>query len=350
MDAERSSGRKPDVRVGFIAGTSWSGSTLLEQALAQVDGCVSLGELYWLWNRDWPLMVCECGQEFRSCAFWRTVLDDAYGSRWEVIRSQVAARGAGLLRHSIGPTLAHSSSRLRPAAALVELGEMVQPVYRSVQHVSNASTILDASKCALWGLAISMADAIDLRVVHLVRHQMGFVSSDGRRRAVPYPPGATRPPRPPVRSLITWMLLNIEAEYLSRRVPASVCVLYEDLVLDPSAAARRVARLLGADPDLAALFVNDTLTVRRTGHAIGGNPRRPRLGQTVIASSTPSAELPSRTSELIRRSLAVPLWGRYQRAAHSVPGSGSSLVRTNGSHGSAGTRGPSEIRGEAPSP
>ena len=61
-------------RVAFIAGASWSGSTLLEQELAQFDDCISVGETFWIWDRDWPRMTCECGKKFDDCEFWPAVL------------------------------------------------------------------------------------------------------------------------------------------------------------------------------------------------------------------------------------------------------------------------------------
>jgi hypothetical protein len=308
-----------DVRVAFIAGTSWSGSTLLEQALAQVDGCVSVGELYWLGSRDWPSMVCECGREFRSCQFWQTVLVEAFGSRSAPIRAELGARSEGLFRHSIVPTLARSRSPLHPAAAFAELGAMIEPLYRAVETMTGATTIVDASKCALWGLAVSRVDTIDLRVVHLVRDAEGFMASDGRSRELPYPPGAMREPRPASRSLLTWLLLNLEAEILTSRVTDKVLVRYEDLTRAPASTARRVAGFAGLEPDISQHFADDALIVRRTGHAMGGNPRRPRLGQTVIerpdAPMTPSHGVPGRSA---RHPLASRLSRRYRRSASTT--------------------------------
>jgi hypothetical protein len=100
---------------------------------------------------------------------------------------------------------------------------------------------------------------------------------------VPFPPGATRPPRPPSRSLLTWLLLHFEADVLSRRDTDSTTVLYEDLVRDPAATAGEVARAIDPSADLDSVFDGDRLVIERSGHAIGGNPRRPGPGRTVIA-------------------------------------------------------------------
>jgi hypothetical protein len=314
--------RKPDPgaadaqQVAFIAGTSWSGSTLLEQGLAQLDGWVSVGEPFWIWDPAFPLMHCECGAEFGRCEFWQTVLHEAYGRERHVVREQVRVQARGLWRHSILPTLAHADA-VRPSHALGELGDLVTPLYDTVARLSGATTVVDASKSGLWGLALASASRIDLRVIHLVRDPESFLASDGRTREVPYPPGATRPPRPPSRSLLTWLLLHFEADLLSRHDTNSTTVLYEDLVHDPAATAGSVARAIEPTADVRRVFDGDRLLVRTTGHAIGGNPRRPGPGPTVITDEHPREEpdLPP-----LPRAVLMPLarsrYRRYSSRAH----------------------------------
>jgi hypothetical protein len=312
MEARADGGDEPSVRVAFIAGTSWCGSTILEQALGQLDGCVTLGEPFWIWDPYWPRMHCECGREYRACEFWQTALEDAYGVRRDAIRADIYARSHGLWRHSIIPTLANAKSRFHPKEALSELGAMVAPIYAAAARVSGATTVIDASKAGLWGLAISMVESVDLTVVHLVRDPMGYVASDSRSRELPYPPGAMRPGRPQFRSLITWLLLNLEADLLTRRVPGSIRVRYEDLAKNPAPVAARVARAIGLDADMSHLFTDHALTVHHAGHAIGGNPRRPRAGQTVIATSE-SADITTPSPRLVRHTLVPVALDRYRR-------------------------------------
>jgi hypothetical protein len=304
--------------VVFIAGTSWSGSTILEQALAQIEGWSSVGELYWLWDPQWPQMVCECGEEFGACPFWSAVLEEAYGSHREAIRSRVHDRGAGLLRHSILPTLTTAADLSNPGGALAELGSMIEPVYRSVAKVTGEDTVVDASKSGLWGLAVSLADSLDVRAVHLVRDPLGFVASDGNAREVPFPLGATRPPRPPARSLITWLLNHLEAEVLARHAAQDVVVLYEELVRAPNATIRRVVSGLTPLAGVDRVIVDDAIRVRRAGHAIGGNPRRPGPGRTSISRRGLQGAPPM--APLVRRTL-MPLansrYRHYARAAHA---------------------------------
>jgi hypothetical protein len=307
-------------RVAFIAGTSWSGSTLLEQGLAQLDGWVTIGEPVWIWDRAFPLMLCECGAAFGRCEFWPTVLHEAYGREQHAVRERVRVQARGLWRHSILPTLAHSEA-VRPAQALAELGELVTPVYDAVARVTGATTVVDASKSGLWGLALAGAPGLDLRVIHLVRDPESYLASDGRTRAIPFPPGASRPPRPPTRSLLTLLLLHFEADLLSRHDTNSTTVLYEDLVRDPAGTAGSVARGIEPTADVRRVFEGDQLVVRSTGHAIGGNPRRPRPGPTVIRDER-TREEPDLSP--LPRAVLMPLarsrYRRYSTRARRAPG------------------------------
>ena len=152
-------------------------------------------------------------------------------------------------------------------------------MYRAVEKVSGSTHIVDATKAGLWGLALSRVPGIDLRVVHLVRDPVAYLDSDGQSRPVPYPPGAMRPPRPAGRSLITWLLLHLEADVLAQRDLSSITVLYEDLVRAPGQTAARVARAIGLDADVDA-----DLRRRRAG----GRPPRP-CDRRQPASATPGA-------------------------------------------------------------
>jgi hypothetical protein len=307
-DAERESAGA-STQVAFIAGASWSGSTLLEQELAQLDGCVSLGESFWIWDPHWLEMTCECGVTFRRCEFWQAVMEEAYGGARETVRAEVRARSQGLWRHSVLPALVRSRSPF-PRAALGDLGEMVAPVYAAAKRITGASHVVDASKAGLWGMAVSLVPSIDLHVVHLVRDPTAYLASDGRPRDVPYPPGATRPPRAPSRSLLTWLLLHFEADVLAMRSWDSTLVLYDDLVRAPAQTAERVALAIGLAADVATIFDGRALVVRQPGHAIGGNPRRPGRGQTSIERQRRSDPV---VSLAVRRALLPLAEARYRR-------------------------------------
>ncbi len=308
------------VRVAFIAGTGLSGSTLLEQALSQLDGVLSIGELHWLWKPYWPEMQCECGEQFRSCPFWQPVVVEAYGREHARVRARVDALGEGFLRHSIAPTLRAAEPRYRLRAAFRELAALLAPVYVAAAHVSGAAVVVDASKAPPWGLAARHAPGVDVCVLHLVRDPRAFTYSNGRTRAAPGPPGAVSIPHGAARSYANWVLANVEAGALRRRARSSAVILYDDLAREPRATLELVTRTIGLDADVGRVLRDQTLVVEQAGHTIGGNPRRPRHGSTVI---TPD-DTWRRHRTAADRALAplvLPLWNHYRRSS-AVTGAG----------------------------
>lgn len=302
------------VRLAFIAGAGLSGSTLLEQTLSQVEGCFTIGELYWMWKPWWPLAVCECGEQFQSCPFWQGVLDDAYGSEKEAIRLRLEEIGEGFIRHSVMPTLRSSTPKYKFFATFREAGDLLEPVYRAAAVRSGASILVEATKAGLWGLCAATSDEIDLAVVRLVRDPRGFTFSNARARAFHYPPGSMTTPHGAARSYANWLLSNLEGDWLRRRAYADTYVLYEDLTRDPTAAIRSITRTLGLDSESTAALDRDTLVIDRVGHAIGGNPRRPKRGTTVIATDDEWKTAGKRSLRVLAP-LVLPLWHHYQRKA-----------------------------------
>jgi hypothetical protein len=304
------------VRLAFIAGAGLSGSTLLEQTLSQVEGCFTIGELYWMWKPWWPLAVCECGEQFGNCPFWQGVLDDAFGSEKEAIRARLEEIGEGFIRHSVMPTLRASHPKYKFFSTFREAGELLEPVYRAAADRSGASVLVEATKAGLWGMCAAASDAIEMAVVRLVRDPRGFTFSNARARAFHYPPGSMTTPHGAARSYINWLLANLEGDWLRRHAFADTYVLYEDLTRDPTAAIRSITRTLGLGAESTAALERDTLVIDRVGHAIGGNPRRPKRGSTVIATDDEWRTAGKRSLRVLAP-LVLPLWHHYERKAGS---------------------------------
>lgn len=306
---------RPDVRVVYIAGAGFSGSTLLEQALSQVEGCVSIGEPYRpLFEPYWPEMTCGCGELFRDCPFWQAALDDAYGDEQEATRERLRVLGEGMVAHSVRSAFTHSSPPHSLRAAFHEIGALIEPMYRAVQARTGADVIVDASKTALWGLGLLAAPGIELDVVHLVREPRGFALSNSRPHDH-WPPGTKTIPRGPIRSYVNWDVSNLEAEYLARRAHRSKTVLYETFARDPEATLASIIEMLGLDAKGASPIHDGTLTVNRVAHTIGGNPSRPRLGTTKIEPDERWKTAGSRTLRVFGPVLTGPLWYHYRRVA-----------------------------------
>jgi len=308
---------RPKVRVAYIAGAGFSGSTLLEQALSQVDGCVSVGEPYRpLFEPYWPTMTCGCGELFSDCPFWLPVLADAWGDAQEATRERLRVLGVGMVGHSVRSAYANSSPRHSLRAAFREIGALLEPMYRSVAERTGAELIVDASKAGLWGLGLLAAPGIDLEVIHLVRDSRGFALSNSRPHDF-WPPGTQTIPRGPIRSFLNWDVTNAEAEYLARRAPRSRTVLYNTFAARPEEALAAIVEWLGFGG--SELPIHDgKLTVDRVAHTVGGNPSRPRLGTTSIRPDERWRTDGSRTLRTFGPVFTGPLWYHYRRRAESA--------------------------------
>jgi hypothetical protein len=307
-----------NVRVVYIAGAGFSGSTLLEQALSQVDGCVSVGEPYRpLFEPYWPTMTCGCGELFADCPFWLPVLADAWGDEQEATRERLRVLGVGMVGHSVRSAYANSSPPHSLRAAFREIGELLAPMYRAVAERTGAELIVDASKAGLWGVGLLGAPGIDLDVIHLVRDSRGFALSNSRPHDF-WPPGTQTIPRGPIRSFVNWDVTNVEAEYLARRAPRSRTVLYNTFAREPEPTLASIVDCLGLGGRGPSPIHDGRLTVDRVAHTVGGNPSRPRLGTTEIRTDERWRTNGSRTLRVFGPVLTGPLWHHYRRKAASA--------------------------------
>jgi hypothetical protein len=133
------------VTVAYIGATGRSGSTLLDRVLGTAPSAVSVGELTWIWNygviSDRP---CGCGEPFRSCPFWTSVGDAAFGGWHQVDAEGLNRTRRELLRNRSVPTL--WPRRSGGGAAAHEYVDVLGRLYRSIASVSGVDVVVDNSK------------------------------------------------------------------------------------------------------------------------------------------------------------------------------------------------------------
>ena len=303
------------VRVAFIAGAARSGSTLLERILQQVEGVLTVGELRWLWSERWPSMVCTCGEEFRACEFWQAVLLEAFGFDHETARLRVRSLSSSVVRHRSLPAFAMARYAGKSRPEFAELSSHLEHMYRAIAHVGGATTVVDATKSPLWGIAASGSEAIDVRVVHLVRDPRAVAFSWTRTPELPSMPGQAMSVHGPMKATFDWLVANTATEILKWQVPKSTLLLYEELARNPRAATASIGDALGLAIDPVTLFTNHTLVAGEMGHAIAGNPMRVHQGPIVISTDEEWRTASLRRARFIALLCAGPLWIRYQHLA-----------------------------------
>ncbi len=301
-----------DLRVVFIGGQGRSGSTLLERALGEMPGVVSVGETVHLWDRGLrDNELCGCGQPFSSCPFWTNVGDVAFGG-WD----RVDAESAVDLRFSVDrnrylpllmrPTLSPAYRRRHERYL-----ERLNRLYQAISEVSGARTIIDSSKHASYALLLSRMPGLDLRLLHVVRDSRAVAHAWTKTVARPEAGGIPMPVYGPAKAAVLWDVQNSVIEQLGHR-HAYLRVRYEDFVKAPKDALLEAARFTGVDDDarMLSMLEGDTLHLGPS-HTVAGNPMRFVSGEVTIRSDeTWQAEMPTVRQRFVN-ALTLPLPRHY---------------------------------------
>ena len=244
----------------YIAGTNYSGTTLLSSILGCHPAAESLGQLYEIHDYHQQERKCMCGEAVPACSFWSQVLPGCAEhwhrglGRLDPYPSEFSFNGpiTGRLR-LMWPVRPDNVARYR-AFTLALLA--------SAARVSGRQTLVDASKHAhrlTWLCRSGVADALDLRVVQMTRNGQGVMASYMKRG------------QSAARGALAWRQRNAAVQRAVDRYGAgrTTRLTYEELCGDPEAAIRRVCGAVGLPFDAAMLDFR-----ARTQHQVGGNPMR----------------------------------------------------------------------------
>lgn len=265
----------------YISGLGRSGSTLLNDLVAQHKSVVSVGEVNRLLKRGLLSdQTCGCGHSFSTCELWTDVGERLGG--WENVDAETLLAQKDAIdrnRHALKSLF----PKLYPGAEvpLDGFGEWHGKMLVAVRDSAGVPLVIDSTKHISTALILRHLDSIDLRMVHLVRDVRGVAYSwtkvrkkaeEGDDRLMnQYPPGQTAR---------RWVTLNSLFSAFSKIGVPVLRVRYEDLVADPKAAVERVLRFGGVEPGAADLpFINGNTVTFTPTHSIAGNPSRFKTGE-----------------------------------------------------------------------
>ena len=302
-------------RVLFIGGWGRSGSTLLDRALGQLPGFVSVGELRELWHRGClENRPCGCEEPFDRCPFWRAVGEAAFGG-WPSAGCGELARLRDELDRpwSVPLTLAGGvggSPRRSVQRYTVALGR----VYRAIQQTSSARVVVDSSKLPSHAFLLRRIPSIDLRVVHLVRDSRGVSFSWQKwvKKRASSGEGDYLYRFDPVSASVRWMLYNGMTHALGPLGTPYLFVRYEDLVADPRKELERILRFVGTEDLRSELgFIEGAEMRLEPNHTVDGNPMRFLRGSVAVRSDEEWKAKMARRDRRTVTAMTFPLLLKY---------------------------------------
>jgi hypothetical protein len=284
--------------VVFIAGWSYSGSTLLANVLGELDGFLSVGELRYVWRHGLVEgQRCGCGSTFSDCPFWSVVARD------HLVR--LPARRLAWLEERILRTRAFRElvlarqGRGRLAPLLDEYARALEVLYRGIARVSGCRVIVDSTKAPPYGYVLEGVRGIRLTVVHVVRDPRGTAFSYRRREGG----------MGVVRSMALWDAWHGLSELLWRDSQRHLRLRYEDFVGDPASAVAAISSLVGGGGVPTAL--GEGRVALRPNHNVSGNRNRFRSGVVELKVDDEWRLLLRRRELALATALSWPLRVRY---------------------------------------
>lgn len=316
-----------DTKVLFIIGKGRSGSTLIDNALGQVPGFFSAGEIWrrWKWQ---PLdrYPCGCGHSLSECPIWSEAigrtqesLRDDFGSA-TTLADAVAWEKAVLRWRGLGRLLA-DRVRLKRWPALDNLVRFASILYRSLARAADARVIVDSTKWPLHPGPLGLIPNIEAFALHLVRDPRAVAFSWQREK---YYPAFEEPMQRfgPVHSAVSWDVRNAASEFTVRFLrQRALRIRYEDFAAHPKSTFTAILRLTGEHPDRLPFVDERTLALEST-HTVMGNPSRFQAGTVEVQADVEWRSGLGRSDRLIVTLLTFPLLWRYRyrlRAAEATP-------------------------------
>lgn len=290
--------------VVYVAGSMFSGTTLLGRMLGELDECFFAGELAHVW--DYGLTRnerCGCGAPVRSCRIWHAILEEAFGSLAAIDARWLAAVKERLIQvRRLPQVLAGHAGRGALADDVAAFREALGRLYPAIREVTGARVVVDTTKAPTYALLLDGTAGIELHVAHLVRDPRGSLFSLLRRDDRVSP----------TTFLLLYDAWNAMSELGWRWRSPYLLVRYEDLVRTPRETFAQVARFAGLVP--GRLDLDNGRVDLPAGHAMDGNRSRFTTGVIDLELDEEWHEHLPRRLKMLANGLTWPLLVRHAYA------------------------------------
>jgi hypothetical protein len=302
------------VKVLYVVGLGRSGSTILSNSLAQVQGFFSGGELNFIWRHNvLENRLCGCGRPFRECPVWTRVMDNAFGGMDGVDpREMMRLQSLGTRTRHI-PMMLTEGRRRSLAERLEKFLIGYGRLYEAIRTATGSRVVVDSSKEPAHGFAMSMVPGVDLYALHLVRDPRAAAYSWSKKK--PQPDTDTREfmvRYSPAKSSALWASWNASAEALWRHTPEKYLRLrYEDFVADPRKSFEKILALVG-EKDAEPPLVGEREVKLGVSHTVSGNPNRFETGAVELRTDREWISKMNPRDNVLVTALTLPLLTHYR--------------------------------------
>lgn len=272
-------------KVLFVAGFGRSGSTLLAQALGEVPGFVSVGEVRHIWSRGViENQLCGCGSPFQECDFWKQTFDVAFpGKSWsELSWIYDLQRRVDGIRYV--PRVFWGWARSRAYEHnLSEYVGVLGKLFGALREMTSDATIIDSSKTPMHGRIVMMIPNVQTHVVHLTRDSRAVAFSWMRKKDRPevHWKKEEMPRYSAVKSSVWWNGANIVSEMLARPAASFLQLQYEEFIRQPQQVLSQILVNTGATTS-GEDVLRDGVLHAGVQHTVSGNPGRFKSGPVAL--------------------------------------------------------------------
>lgn len=301
------------IKILYVGGSSRTGSTLLDRLLGQIDGFFSVGELRHIWERGLgENQLCGCGAPLRECAFWHSVIDEAFGGLQHIDPEEILG-----LKRSVDywwhiPLLLFSRKPPRFNSRLDAYKKVLVRLYQAIQKVSGCSVIVDSSKYPSHGVILNGMPEIDLYPVHLVRDSRAIAFSWQKKLLKPEVTWK-KEPMPnynPFVCAFEYIVMNASLRIFKNINDRYIFLYYEDLASHPEEGVTQTLVKLGL-PYPGPKFINHHSIYLKPNHTVSGNPMRFKQGLIEIKPDTDWKLKMKKSHRSLVTALTFPLLYHY---------------------------------------
>jgi hypothetical protein len=259
------------IKVIYIAGHSYSGSTLLCALLGVHPQIEPVSELA-LWTKNpSQSMECSCGKLINECGFWKEVQE-----RWlSGVTSREIAQYSAIQKRvesiSLNLPMILGITKNYPEAFQV-YSKLTVALYTAIAQASNNPIIVDSSKKPARAIALANMDEIDLTIIHLVRNGLRYIESNLNK---------DESPRNNINLFLRsyylglrWALVNsVSGRSIFLNKGKGVRIRYEDFVSQPIETLELLEKSINIDLSYIKEHVQNKRPIPY-GHMIGGSHHR----------------------------------------------------------------------------